>query len=112
MRRSTVTEAEITDARLDVISHARDVLERARTEHASWHGHRRLHRVTAAMAALKGALRSWDTAGDDDGRDEAVRMAGHWSALVAAVAEDVMGPDAAAYISDGDDSSDEGEWAA
>jgi hypothetical protein len=109
---AAITEAEITDARLDAISYARDVLERARTEHGAWHSRTALHCVTAAMAALRGTLRSWDRADSGDGRDEAARMAAHWSARVVAVIEDVIGPEAAAYVRDGDDSSDEGEWAA
>ena len=56
MTTMTVTAAEITDARLDVIAHAREVLERARSEHGAWTGGRvRLFRVHAAMAP-SGAL--------------------------------------------------------
>ena len=100
---STPTAAEITDARLDVISRAREVLERAVSEHGAWTGGRvRLFRVRAAMAALRGALRSLDSARSGDEVDEAVRMAGHWSARVVAVIEDVMGPEAAAYVSGGE----------
>ena len=100
----TLTAAEITDARLDVIAHAREVLVRARSEHGAWRGSASLFRVTAAMAALQGALRSWDSASD---RDEAVAMCAHWSGRVVAVIEDVMGAEAAAYVNCG-----EGEWAA
>lgn len=95
------TAAEITDARLDVVSHAREVLERARSEHGAWRGGSLL-RVTAAMAALEGALRSWDRAGSGDELDGAVRMAAHWSVRVVAVTGQVMGPEAAAYVSGGE----------
>ena len=99
---ATLTAAEITDARLDVIAHAREVLERARSEHGAWTGGRvRLFRVRAAMAALQGALRSWDSARLGE-VDEAVRMAAHCSAQVVAVIEAVMGPEAAAYVSCGE----------
>ena len=96
-----LTADEITDTRLDVISHAREVLERACSEHGAWRGSASLLRVTAAMAALRGTLRDWGSAGED-GRDEAVRLAGHWSARVVAVIEDVMGTEAAAYVSGGE----------
>ena len=78
------------------ISRAREVLERARSEHSAWTGRASLLRVTAAMAALQGAIRSRDKT-----------MAAHWSARVTAVIEDVMGPEAAAFVS-----GEEGEWAA
>jgi hypothetical protein len=78
------------------ISRAREVLERARSEHGAWRGSTSLLRVTAAMAVLQGAIRSQDKA-----------MATHWSGRVIAVIEDVMGPEAAAYVS-----GEEGEWAA
>ena len=110
---ATLTAAEITDARLDVIAHAREVLERARSEHAAWTGGRvRLFRVRAAMAALRSALRTWDDAGSQDERDEAVAMAGHWAGRVVAVIEDVMGTEAAAYVNGMDESSNEGDEAA
>ena len=103
----TLTAAEITDIRLDVISHAREVLERACSEHGAWRGAASLLRVTSAMAELRYAIRSWDTASGDD-MDEAVRMCGHWASQVIAEVKDVMGPEAAAYVSCGD----EGTWAA
>ena len=96
-----MTLTEITDTRLDVISHAREVLERAVSEHDSWRGRRgRLFRVTAAIAALEGALRCWDRA---DERDEAIRMCGHWAGRVVAVIEDVMGAEAAVYVESGEE---------
>lgn len=98
MSTMTATAAEITDARLDVISHAREVLERARSEHGAWRGSTSLLRVTAAMASLQGALRDWDSASGDE-RDEALRMAAWWSVRVVQVVEDVMGMDAAAFVS-------------
>ena len=82
------TEAEITDARLDTIARAREVLERAISEHGAWRGDESLFRVTAAMGALEGALRSWDW-------DEIAR----WTEHVITVTGDVMGPEAAAYVS-------------
>ena len=100
MSTATVTAAEITDARLDVIARAREVLERSRSEHGAWTGGRvRLFRVRAAMAALRGALRSLDSASGEDAMDEAVRLAGQCAARVVAVIKDVMGPEAAAYVS-------------
>ena len=77
-----------TIAAPSAIGQAREVLERARSEHAAWTGTGSLFRVTAAMAALQGAIRSQDEA-----------MARHWAARVAAVIEDVMGSEAAAYVS-------------
>jgi hypothetical protein len=91
------TTAQITDARLDVISHAREVLERARSEHGAWRGGSLLP-VTAAMAALEGALREVDEAGSYGDVDEAVRFTSWWDSRVVAVIEDVMGPEAAAYV--------------
>ena len=104
----TLTAAEITDSRLYVISHAREVLERACSEHNAWRGAASLLPVTAAMADLEGALRDWDSASSQEERDEAVRSADRWSSLVVAVIWDVMGSDAAAYVSCGE----EGKWAA
>ena len=101
-----LTATEITDARLDVIAHAREVLERACSEHGAWRGSASLLPVTSAMADLRHALRYWNVA-DAGARDEAVRTVGCGSARVTAVIEDVMGPEAAAYVSCG-----EGEWAA
>ena len=87
MNAATVTEAE-------PIARAREVLERARSEHNAWTGGRvRLLRVTAAMACLQDAIL----------RDKT--MAAHWSGRVVAVIEDVMGPEAATYVGGG-----EGEW--
>ena len=103
----TLTASEITDARLDVISHAREVLERARVEHGAWRGDASLMRVTAAMGDLRYALRSWGSAIGERERNEAIRTAAFWSERVVAIIEDVMGPEAAAYVSCG-----EGEWAA
>ena len=104
----TLTAAEITDSRLDVISHAREVLERARSEHGAWRGTASLLRVTAAMADLEGALRDWDSASSQEERDEAVTSADRWSSLVVAVIWDVMGAEAAMYVNCGE----EGAWAA
>ena len=103
-----LTATEITDSRLDVISHAREVLERACSEHGAWRGSTSLLRVTAAMADLESALRDWDSASGQEERDEAVRSADRWSSLVVAVIWDVMGSEAAAYVSCGE----EGTWAA
>ena len=99
---STPTAAEITDARLDVISYAREVLERAVSEHSAWRGSASLFPVTAAMADLRYALRYWDLAVSGSEKDEAVRLARFWSGQVAAAFEEVMGPEAAAYVSGGE----------
>ena len=103
MSTATLTAAEITDARLDVIAHAREVLVRARSEHGAWRDSVSLFRVTAAMASLEGALRDWESGGGD----KAVRKCARWSSRVVAAFESVMGPEAAAYVNCG-----EGEWAA
>lgn len=92
-----LTAAEITDARLDVISRAREVLVRARSEHGAWRGSASLLRVTAAMAALQGAVRCWETASRDE-LDAATRMVAHSTVQVIAVVEDVMGVEAATYV--------------
>ena len=104
----TLTATEITDTRLDVISHAREVLERACSEHGAWRGPASLLRVTNAMACLQAALRSWDRADSDTERDNAVRAVARWTAHVTAVIGDVMGAEAAAYVNCGE----EGTWAA
>ncbi len=109
---SAATAAEITDIRLDVIAHAREVLGRARSECLAWRGPNPL-RVIAAMSALEGALRGVDTATCEEDKDTTVRLCAHWSVRVVAVVEDVMGREAAGYVSCGQDSSDEeGEEAA
>ena len=94
-----MTAAEITDARLDVISRAREVLERAVSEHDAWRGRGSLFPVTAAMTDLRYALRYWDLAVSEDEKDAAVRNVGYWSGQVVAAFEEVMGPEAAAYVS-------------
>jgi hypothetical protein len=85
--------AELTDARLDAIIRAREVLTRACSEHAAARGSAKLSRVTAAMACLQDAIRTLDS-----------DMASHWSVRVIAVIRDVMGPEAATYVA-----GDEGE---
>ena len=96
----TATAAEITDARLDVISRAREVLERAVSEHGAWRGGKvRLFPVRTAMTGLRSALRYWDLAVSGRQKDKAVRVAARRSALVVAVIEKFMGTEAAAYVS-------------
>ena len=106
---SAITEAEITDRRLDVIAHAREVLERAVSECLAWRGprHGGYLRVTAAMAALEGALRGVDTATCEEDKDHTVRLCAHWSVRVVAVVEDVMGREAACYVACGQDGSED-----
>ena len=100
----TATAAEITDARLDVISHAREVLDRARSECKAFTGARtRLYRVTIAMAALEGELRHWDSVRCcEQEKDDAVRMCAHWSLRVVAIVEHDMCWEAAFYVSNGE----------
>ena len=107
-----LTAAEITDTRLDVISHAREVLERAVSEHGAWRGSASLFPVTAAMADLEGALRSWDSAAGGFERDEAVETIRFWSGRVIAIIKGVMGTEAAVYVNCGEGSSYEGDEAA
>ena len=106
---TTETAAEITDRRLDVIGHARDVLERAVSECNAWRGPYPRD-VIAAMADLKGALRGVDTATCEEDKDATVRLCARRTVRLVAVVEDVMGREAAAYVAGGED--EEGDEAA
>ena len=98
-----LTAAEITDARLDVIAHARETLERARSECKAWHGDAlSIYHVTGPMAELVRALRGVDTARTENGKDETVRLCGHWTGQVIAVTEAWMGREAAEYVAGGE----------
>ena len=95
-----MTLTEITDTRLDTISHARDVLERAREECNAWRG--RKLRLVAALAVTEGALRGWENASSEKDRDAVVQRIGHATAQLVGVFGDVIGADAARYISEGE----------
>lgn len=103
---SAVTD--ITDARLDVIGRARDVLERARLEYGA-HCDRAKMRVLPAMRDLERALTAWGEArlaGEEAVNSAVADCAWKGLALVQA-AGDAMGDEAAAYIAAGE--GDEGE---
>jgi len=92
-----MTLAEIADARLDVISYARDVLERAREEA----GHNPPARAKSAWDDLSDALSAWEQAASGEERDEAVWMCAYQAPQLVRVIEDELGWDAAEYVSTG-----------
>ena len=88
-----MTAATITDTRLDTITHAREVLDRARNQ-GIYQGS---PRILTAMTDLDRALKTGTGTGTATG------------ILIAAIAS-IRGDDAAAYVND--TSELEGEWAA
>lgn len=98
-----MTLTEIHDARLDVIGHARDVLERA-AEECRWHRgpYDQIRGVISAMAALKEALRDAGDAVGEEEKDKTVSACGWETLHLLAVVENCMGPEAAEYVSRGE----------
>jgi len=93
-----MTLTEITDTRLDTIGHARDVLERACEEYNAWRGPGHL-RLLGALAVVERELAAWDGASGKD-LDAAAQGTSDATARLVGVFGDVIGADAAAYISD------------
>ena len=110
----TVSAAEITDTRTEVIAHAREVLERARSEVGTWNGDQaNANRVITAMALLEDWLGVWaitDRA-DQESVDKAVSDVGWETLRLVQAVEREFGDEAAAFVA-GDSSDEEGEWVA
>ena len=85
----------------EVIRHAREVLERAHSEYETWHGSEGRLRAVTAMAVLEGALNGWTQADPADlqAADQAVRAVAWKTLQLVRIYEDVMGDEAAAYVS-------------